>query len=168
MGDAADAMTGQSSYEAIREKAAGSNLDPKTLLATDYLNHFNEIVMLLEMIPDMPDILEDAKEWQPKSYKAHFEDSTIADKELAIEAYDVVPAIYRAPFEHTIEQINTTIRSTIEQLERDLKVGNMDALRENATTLSRIIQRLMDTASAIIHGSAATLDQSEVDNILGT
>lgn len=67
MGDAADAMTGQSSYEAIREKAAGSNLDPKTLLATDYLNHFNEIVMLLEMIPDMPDILEDAKEWQPKS-----------------------------------------------------------------------------------------------------
>jgi hypothetical protein len=44
----------------------------------------------------------------------------------------------------------------------------MDLVRENATTLSRIIQRLMDTASAIIHGSAETLDQSEIDNLLGT
>ena len=47
--------------------------------------------MLLEMIPDMPDMLEDAQEWQPKSYKDHFRDSSIADKELAIEAYDIVP-----------------------------------------------------------------------------
>lgn len=163
-----EAMQDDTAYEAMRAKASGSNLDTKTLLATDYLNHFNEIVMLLEMIPDMPEILEDAKEWRPKSYVDHFTESTIADRDIAIEAYAVVPPIYKQPFEITIDQINATIHSTVEQLERDVASGNMDQVRENATTLSRIVQRLMDTASAIIHGSAETLDQSEIDSLLGS
>ena len=40
-------------------------------------------------------------------------------------------------------------------------------LRANAENLSRLIQRLMDMASAIIHGSSKTLDQSEIDVLLG-
>jgi hypothetical protein len=159
---------GDAVYEAMSEKIKGSNLDPTTFLATDYLNHFNEVVMLLEMIPDMPEILEDAKEWQPKSYADHFIDSTIADKDIAIEAYDAVPTIYKAPFEQTIGQINAIIEVAVASLERDLEGGNLDLVRENATSLSRTIQRLMDTASAIIHGSAQTLDQSEIDHLLGT
>ena len=91
---------GDSTYEAMRAKVAGSNLDPQTFLATDYLNHFNEVVMLIEMILDMPEILEDAKEWQPKAYKDHFRDSTIADREIAIEAYDAVPDVYNIPARH--------------------------------------------------------------------
>jgi len=169
MNETAEQMSDDTAaYEAMLEKAAGSNLDPKTLLATDYLNHFNEIVMLLEMIPDMPEILEDAKEWQPKSYTDHFRDSTIADREIAIEAYDVVPPIYKNPFEITVQQINATIQSTVDQLERDVAGGNMDLVKENATSLSRIVQRLMDTASAIIHGSAETLDQAEIDELIGS
>jgi hypothetical protein len=159
---------GDSTYEAMRAKVAGSNLDPQTFLATDYLNHFNEVVMLIEMIPDMPEILEDAKEWRPKAYKDHFRDSTIADREIAIEAYDAVPDVYKTSFEKTVDQINTTIATAISALERDLELGNPDLVRENATALSRVIQRLMDTASAIIHGSAATLDQSEIDDLLGS
>ena len=159
---------GDSTYEAMRAKIAGSNLDPQTFLATDYLNHFNEVVMLIEMIPDMPEILGDAKEWQPKDYKSHFRDSTIADRQIAIEAYDAVPDVYREPFEKTVSQINATIATAIDALELDLATGNTNLVRESATTLSRIIQRLMDTASAIIHGSAETLDQSEIDELLGT
>jgi hypothetical protein len=107
---------GDSTYEAMRAKVAGSNLDPQTFLATDYLNHFNEVVMLIEMIPDMPEILEDAKEWQPKAYKDHFRDSTIADREIAIEAYDAVPDVYKTSFEKTVNQINTTIATAISAL----------------------------------------------------
>ncbi|MBT3660799.1 MAG: hypothetical protein HOB37_06510 [Rhodospirillaceae bacterium] len=162
-----DGGTAQAAYEAMRQKTEGSNLDPTTLLATDYLNHFNEIVMLLEMVADMPEILEDVKEWQPKSYKDHFRDSTIADRGIAVEAYDVVLDIYKVPFETTVSQINNTIQSAVSKLERDLESGNADLVRENSTSLSRVIQRLMDTASAIIHGSAQTLDQSEIDNLLG-
>lgn len=162
-GDAA----GDDGYQAMRRKVEGSNIDTTTLLATDYLNHFNEIVMLLEMIPDMPEIMDDVKAWQPKAYKAHFMDSTIAEKDLAIEAYDHVPAVYREPFERTIEQINAMIPSAIERLDKNLADGEAEVLKANAQTMSRLIQRLMDTASAIIHGSEKTMDQSEIDILLG-
>ena len=89
------------SCTALQTRAEGTNVSAQTLLATDYLNHFNEVVMLLEMVPDMPEILDEVKAWQPKGYKDHFRDSTIADKELAIEAYDHVPPLYKVPFEKT-------------------------------------------------------------------
>ena len=50
----------------------GKNINQNTLLATDYLNHFNEIIMLLEMVPSMPECYEDAAGWRPKSYAEHF------------------------------------------------------------------------------------------------
>ena len=55
-------------FFANREKADAANINRETLLATDYLNHLNEIVMTLEMIPDMPEILEEAREWQRKTH----------------------------------------------------------------------------------------------------
>ncbi len=158
---------GDDGFAAMQQKVKGSNIDETTLLATDYLNHFNEIVMLLEMIPDMPEILDDVKAWQPKSYKDHFRSSTIAEKDLAIEAYDHVPPIYREPFEQTIEQINSMIASTVARLEKNLGAGEMDLLKVNAQTLSQLIQRLMDMASAIIHDTTKTMDQSEIDILLG-
>ena len=159
--------TGDGEFLAMQQRVKGSNIDETTLLATDYLNHLNELVMLLEMVPDMPDMLEEVKAWQPKSYKDHFKDSTIADKDLTIDAYDHVPGIYREPFEQTIKQINSMIASTIERLEQNIRDGQDDVLRANVQTLSCILQRLMDMASAIIHGSAKTIDQSEIDQLLG-
>jgi uncharacterized protein YutE (UPF0331/DUF86 family) len=158
---------GDGEFLAMQDKVRGSNIDETTLLATDYLNHFNEIVMLFEMVPDMPEMLNDVKEWKPKTYKEHFHDSTIAEKDLAIEAYDHVPDIYRQPFEQTIEQINSMIASTVQRLEKNLADDSIDVLRANAKTLSQLIQRLMDMASAIIHGSSKTMEQSEIDILLG-
>src|SRR5215218_1014759 len=72
------------------------NISPRTGLATDYLNHFNEAIMLLEMIPDMPDCAEDFLSWQPISYREHFAASNFRARELAIETYDAAdPAIRR-------------------------------------------------------------------------
>ena len=41
----------------IRERIRGTNVNPRTLLATDYLNHFNEVLMLIELVPDDPERL---------------------------------------------------------------------------------------------------------------
>src|ERR1700741_487675 len=53
------------------EELRAANINPRTGLATDYLNHFNEAIMLLEMIPDMPDCAEDFLSWGPLSYSEH-------------------------------------------------------------------------------------------------
>ncbi|MFC1672611.1 hypothetical protein ACFL12_00515 [Pseudomonadota bacterium] len=154
-------------YPALRTRAEGTNVNEQTLLATDYLNHFNEVVMTLEMLADMPELLEEAKAWAPKDYKDHFRDSTIADKELAVEAYDHVPPKFKEPFDQNIAKINQLITTSVERLESDLQSGDMELVRANAQSLSQVIQRLMDMCSANIHGSETTMDQSEIDNLIG-
>lgn len=154
-------------YPALRVRAEGTNVNEQTLLATDYLNHFNEVVMTLEMLADMPELLDEAKAWQPKDYKDHFRDSTIADKELAIEAYDHAPPKFKDPFEQNIDKINHLILTSVERLETDIQTGDMELVRSNAQALSQVIQRLMDMCSANIHGSETTMDQSEIDNLIG-
>ena len=98
---------------ALQARAHGSNVNEQTLLATDYLNHFNEVVMLLEMLPDMPEMIDEVRNWKPKPYQDHFRSSTIADRELAIEAYEHVPKRYREPFDKTVAQIDGLILTSI-------------------------------------------------------
>src|SRR6202051_1212691 len=75
-----------------------ANINPRTGLATDYLNHFNEAIMLLEMIPDMPDCAEDFLLWHPLSYREHFMASHFKARDRAIEAYESANAGIRAEF----------------------------------------------------------------------
>lgn len=164
----ADPVGADTRYRALRARVAGTNINPETLLATDYLNHFNEVVMLLELMADMPELLEEAKAWRPKSYPDHFRDSTVVERELAIESYLAVPARFKEPFERTIDQINRLIATTIERFEHDLAAGDTALARENRAALSQVIQRLMDVASGIIHGGDATMDQTDVDTVIGT
>lgn len=156
----------ETAFLAFSTKVEGTNINPQTLLATDYLNHFNEIVMMLEMIPDMPDCFEDAQAWQPKSYQDHFRDSQFRDRELAVEAYDHVPARFRKPFEDVIGQMNALIGMTVERI-APLVEGGSGELRMVCSDASRGVQKLMDIASAIIHGSESRFDQKEIDGLLG-
>ena len=136
----------------FQKLVAGKNISEVTLLATDYLNHFNEIVMLLEMIPDMPDCLEDAKEWKPKTYSEHFRDSAFSDKELAIEAYEHSPAEYKIPFDRTTNEINAMVAEGITAIEAVLNTNDSGFIRETVTTTTQEIQKRMDRSNAIIHG----------------
>lgn len=154
-------------FLAFRAKVKGTNISERTLLATDYLNHFNEIVMLLEMVPDMPELLDEVKEWEPLGYQTHFEHSSFSDKQLAVEAYEVVPTKFRAPFEETIEQMNHLVEHAIQRMDKVITTGDTELLRATATAASHNLQRLMDVASAIIHGSERTMDQEEIDAMIG-
>src|SRR6202023_2434077 len=77
-----------------------ANINPRTGLATDYLNHFNEAIMLLEMIPDIPECAEDFLAWTPLSYADHFTASNFKARDLAISAYDSADAGIRAAFDN--------------------------------------------------------------------
>lgn len=155
-------------FEEYRQRVQGTNISAQTLLATDYLNHFNEIVMLLDMLPDMPDMIEECKLWQPKSYKDHFADSSFRDKQLAIEAYDRVPSVYRIPFEATIGQLSQLITEGVDRIDAEIAGGaGPEQLQESCRVLARAAQALMDCASSIIHGSNRAMGQQEIDGLLG-
>src|SRR5437868_13617120 len=78
--------------EARAAAPRAANINPRTGLATDYLNHVDEAIMLLEMVPDMPECAEDFLTWTPLSYAEHFWASNFKARDLAIEAYELSDA----------------------------------------------------------------------------
>lgn len=151
-----------------RVKVRGTNISEKTLLATDYLNHFNEIVMLIEMVPDMTMMLDECYLWEPKSYQRHFEESGFSDKALAIAAYDHVPGKFRRPFEDTILQMQLVVSATIQRMAAAIEADNMDQLRLDCQVSVAMIHKIIQVCNGIIHGTAGVMDQDEIDLYLGS
>ena len=48
--------------EEYRRKVADTNIDSRSLLSTDYFNTFNSVVMVLDVLPDAPELLEEIAE----------------------------------------------------------------------------------------------------------
>ena len=95
--------------EARAAQLRAANINPRSGLATDYLNHFNEAIMLLEMIPDMPECAEDFLSWRPLSYCEHFMASNFRARDLAIEAYDAADAKIRAEFDQVTDNMTAIL-----------------------------------------------------------
>ncbi|SNY92426.1 hypothetical protein SAMN04515647_2699 [Cohaesibacter sp. ES.047] len=166
-----------SEVETLRDPQAlrAANINPDTLLATDYLNHFNEVLMLIEMLPAMPDCAEDVFSWQPMSYADYFEQSTFKEKTLAIELYDEVSPEVKKLFEDLIGRIDENVFGLIERISNlngDLSGASYESLAFSASTE---IRPLIDKASALVNASAGTTDwmlaidhptaQDEVDRL---
>ncbi len=144
----------------------GKNINETSLLATDYLNHFNEIIMIIEMIPSMPECMEDAQDWRPKSYVDHFQDSVFADRDLAILAYENAPPRFREPFDSAVATMDALVARGLEKIQAALETGNEDLIADTTATSTNNLRKFVDVASAIIHGDEVTVDQSEIDDIL--
>jgi len=125
--------------------------------------------MLLDMVPDMPDLFGDVQAWAPLSYQDHFRKSGFSDKVLAVEAYDHAPRRFREPFDRTLDQINVLVAAAIVQAEGDLMRGlDGEVLRLNLAPYQTLVRRLIETASGIIHGSESCMDQGEIDSLLSS
>jgi hypothetical protein len=134
------------------EELRAANINPRTGLATDYLNHFNEAVMLLEMVPDMPDCAEDFLSWQPLSYEEHFNASNFKAKELAIEAYNAADARIRDEFDSITNAI-TSILTAVSEAMRDAQTDKARTrLAEQATGW---VKPLVTQAGGVINGDGA-------------
>ncbi|ADZ71743.1 hypothetical protein [Polymorphum gilvum] len=132
------------------DKLERANINPATGLATDYLNHFNEVVMLLEMLPAMPECAEDVLDWEPADYESHFENSTFSEKQLAVQAYRAAPVRLRCHLERLVEQINDAVLSAQEAIRAapDPAVVSVQV----AETATHRIKPLIAMASGVIHG----------------
>jgi hypothetical protein len=104
---------------------------------------------------------------EPKTYQDHFRDSGFTDKDLAIEAYRHAPAKYRQALETTIVQMSRLIGIAVKRAEEQLAGNQIDMTRTDLLTACRLLQALMDHASAIINGNESTMAQGEIDALLG-
>ena len=60
------------------ELRASALVNPASGVANDYLNHFNEILLLIENLPALlPEMVDELLGWKPVSYRGYFERSPL-------------------------------------------------------------------------------------------
>ena len=149
------------------EALAVANIHPESGLATDYLNHFNEVAMLLEMLADMPDMAEEVLAWAPCAYTEHFVRTGYAGADTVIAAWDAAPHALKAHFQTIIAALDDALGEAQSKL-RDDDVAGAAALAASD------IEPLLAAARAAVNGRIEgegvddqSADQAEVDALFG-
>jgi hypothetical protein len=152
-------------YDRYRELVAGTTIDGGTLLSTDYFNSFNEVIMLLGMVPELPMMLEEVQAWRFRSYEEHFRESGLPFASLAVEAFAHVPPETRERFDATVREMRQTVEEARAKLRPTEDEAELERVKLGAIEYSMRLQGLVDAGSAIVHGSQGSLDQSAVDDL---
>jgi hypothetical protein len=146
----------------FRSHIPGTNINESTLLASDYLNHFHELVMLLEAISTEPQTFaQDLLSWRPLTYEAHFAESGFRDKNLAIAAYRRAPARIRARFDEAVARLHGEALTLIAEVASELNTGK--SLNKSCEAAAARLRVLIDEANAIATGETLQ-ERTDPDN----
>jgi len=144
----------------------GPNINPSTGLSTDYLNHFTEALMVLEMVGTVPECLDDLRAWQAKTYAEHFAASHFSNRDTIIAAYQSADPAVRTALDETSDVLNAMVWRTRELVLRHIGTAEVEAVARRA--LDRLRPLIARTA-ALINGTAFEPDrqgpQAAVDAI---
>lgn len=135
-----------------------------TLLATDFLNQYNEITMALSLIPSAPDMIDDFLDWVPKSYEVYFAQGPNRDKEAILNAYNALPALKKNTFDALVDHLNVLalekLRGINSLISQDVSSTQLTLECEQALAdLSHSISQLAD----MVHGTSGTGEQAAID-----
>lgn len=146
----------------MRKHTDGTNVNESTLLTTDYLNHFNEVVMLLELLPSAPkEIASDLASWQHKTYEEHFEESGFREKSLALAAYRNAPPQIRERFDATISALQDATVEVLREVQDKLQHTDYDGLNTLCSEGVPRLQNLIQLTAGIINGSERGPDEAD-------
>jgi hypothetical protein len=145
--------------EARMAALVAANINPRTGLATDYLNHFNEAIMLLEMIPDMPECSEDFLQWTPLSYAEHFTASNFKARDLAISAYESADPDIRAEFDQMADTMTSILKEVLSAMREAVQDQTKAKLAEQAIGW---LKPLVAAAGGVINGG----NEADVETIM--
>jgi hypothetical protein len=150
-------------------RLADANINPATGLATDYLNHFNEAIMLLEMLSGCPECIDDFLGWRPMSYREHFQASRFKGRDMAIAAYDAADPALRHCLDLLAAQMTDVLEATRAAMAADLP---REAAAKLADRAAAWLKPLVARAGAVINGEtdtglgAAVVPQAVVDGLM--
>ncbi len=130
-------------------RVTDASINVATGLATDFLNHFNEAVMLLELSGSCPECLDEFLKWQPRTYREHFAASRFQDREIAIKAYEAADPALR----QCLDMIADTMNSVLVAAGSALRSGMPpESAGHFAAGAADMIKPLIARAGSLING----------------
>lgn len=151
----------------VAEIAARARIgvDAVTGLATDFLNQFNEVTMLLDMIASEPALIEDLEAWRARDYIAHFAASGFADRHLVLEAYQLSPPLTRRRFDALCGELADILGQGLAFLSNCRAVGAEAAVVPAAEALRAEVRTHLDRLDTLIHAGRRRPSQRFVDSM---
>lgn len=156
-------------------KQASELVNPKSGIANDYLNTFNEILLLIENLPVLlPEMVDELLQWKPTGYREYFQASSLPGSRVALEIYDGLPEPIRSHFERMIEAVNGVALASVDTIKTHrCPEGNIDPDHvtdycEKASMEMRLqLEQLSDFVNNGYQPSSET-PQDMADRIMGT
>jgi hypothetical protein len=155
------------------EERAAALVNPASGIANDYLNHFNEILLLIENLPTLlPEMLDELLEWKPVTYREYFSKSQLPGSVRALQIYDGLDENFRRDFESIIDGINAMALASIEVIRAHRsQTGDLDPSRvsEFCENASSAIRSALNRAADLVNNgrtSAAESPQGMADRLI--
>ncbi len=141
--------------ETLRQ--ASNLVNPASGIANDYLNQYNEILLLVENLPVLiPEMVDEILSWKPKNYKDYFESSPLPGSQIAIKIYQSLNPNFRQLFEAHVQSINAFANTAIAVL-GEQKHGpadlSQDYIEAFCAEMSKILRAEIEKANEFVnHG----------------
>lgn len=155
------------------EARASALVNHASGIANDYLNHFNEIFLLIENFPVLlPEMVDELLSWKPISYRAYFEQSPLPGKGEVLAIYDNLDEEFRRDFEEMVTLLDNLIMKSIAVVATHRRPDGTidgdeiaDTCAEISTRLHTVLNRAADLVN---HGYAPPLEtpQEMADRVL--
>ncbi|MGL4974111.1 MAG: hypothetical protein ACRC56_02365 [Bosea sp. (in: a-proteobacteria)] len=141
------------------------------VLSTDYLNHYGEALMLIEMAVMDLSVIEDLRAWRPKSYREHFATSSLRCAPGALQAYGQLDRTQIGAFESLCSAMNRLVDTVLLVLNEATTPGDAAMVVDVAAAAFR---SLLARATAFINSGGALASaqfdgaelQSAVDQLM--
>lgn len=151
---------------------ASELVNPKSGIANDYLNTFNEILLLIENLPVLlPEMVDELR--RPTGYREYFQASSLPGSRVALAIYDGLPEQVRGHFERMIEAVNEVALASVDTIkahrcpEGTIEPDNVSDYCEKAAADMRLqLEQLSDFVNNGYQASAET-PQDMADRIMG-
>lgn len=149
-----------------------SLVNPASGLANDYLNLFNEVLMIIEQLPVMPELLDDLMAWKPVTYQEYFSRSVLPGSRSALDDYNRLAPVFRQRFEALVGDLDRQATGAVVSIRRHIRTKGTDDAPALAAICEKAVTALRETlerAVALVnHGSADSAEsaQARADRLL--
>lgn len=145
------------------EARAAALVNPASGLANDYLNLFNEVVMLIEQLPDMPELIDDLLAWRPTTYKDYFSRSILPGRHSALDTYAELNAGFRRNFEAIVAELDRIATASVALIRHHLHkkgLAEPEVLAELCGKAGTALRSVLERASTTVNHGIAEAGES--------
>lgn len=136
--------------KAVYQDLVDNNVNLVSGLATNYLNHYIEILLLIEMLPDMRECFDDILAWKPMSYPEHVDYSRLPNSALVLKVYNTVDKDRRQRLAEIAQEANLALTTYINRAGTALDLNDTDKLREIATEAKEYLTPTIERMTGVI------------------